>query len=88
MLARSHYCALAQARRRYCNVLISGEAIRKACPLHSTQGSPDFVGVFQRIGIVNPSVLKIFCGAFRAVRPQTAVFLYETHSHLPTEAPK
>ena len=45
MLARSHYCALAQAYRGYRNALISGEAIRKACPLHTTQGSPDFVGV-------------------------------------------
>ena len=64
MLARSHYCALAQAHHGYRNVLISGEAIRKACPLHSTQGSPDFVDVFRRIGIANPNVLKIFCGDF------------------------
>ena len=43
MLARSHYRVLAQAHRGYRNVLIGDEAIRKACPLHSTQGSPDFV---------------------------------------------
>ena len=64
MLARSHYCALAQACCGYSNVLIGGEAIRKACPLHSTQGSLDFVGVFSRIEIAKPCVLEIFCGAF------------------------
>ena len=36
------------ATPRHCNVLIGGE---KACLLHSTHGSPDFVGVFRRIGI-------------------------------------
>ena len=44
---------LLMAHRGYRNVLISGEAIKKACPLHSTQGSPDFVGVFRRIKIAN-----------------------------------
>ena len=88
MLARSHYCALAQAHRDYHNVLISSEAIRKARPLHLIKGSPDFAGVFRRIGNANPSVLKIFCGAFRAVRLQTPMFFDETHSHLPTDAPK
>ena len=51
MLARSHYCALTQAGSGYRNVLIGGEVIRKACPLHSTQGSPDFLGVFRKMRI-------------------------------------
>ena len=64
------------------NVLISGEAIRKACPLYSTQGSPDFVGVF-RIKNENRITIKHFENILNGETANSCVF-YDTHTHIAT----
>ena len=52
---------LAVATPSYRNVLIGWEAIRKACPLHLTQGSSDFRRCLSKN---RNRKSKIFCGTF------------------------
>ena len=55
-----HSLRLIVATPLYRNVLIDSKAIRKAWPQHSTEDSPDFVGIFPRTEMTKLSDIGLF----------------------------